>query len=654
MAGLVLKKTLNQGRQTGVNLASIVSAVLLGLMALFLRKDFEPYFGFVDLINLLSITIILISLPAVIVTWVLRGQKTWFANEGTLTIVLMISLVLLGYLSHQFGFLHFSNTIIKLVSLALLFHELSLLIRERTFWNIAISAFCFVIIALVIFGSTTQSLFYFEKLWLGKAHQDPIFHMALSNIFKTYGLPSLGLHGLLPVKYHWASHLFIAQISQLSRTSVFLFYNLGIVVVFAPVFFKALFNLSNDWSIYRFNKGINIFIFATVLLALNAFFDIQVWKEVMPLVSESFGLSITLMCFYLSALIQYVQQARRRSWPFYLYSFFVVLLIVFTKVSTGMLLLSGLSLLFFLNHKVKFWPLMVIAAMLIGLPIYLFIIDLDRTLVSVGIITRLGRVLKASDGLISFASGLILFLWFWLKDSSKSFFNLVFLLKKLNSEYGLALAMSVTGLVLAFYVAYNTSDPFYFGSVQFFIVLPLVIIGLNLKWLDWKLPVSLKWGAVFVLFALSAGAHFDTYVKIEQDRLSIEESSKETAEELAAKALIRSLLALDNEPNKEEKALFLSAELKNLLSVNNSYTQTFIASALTGISSVSGIYDQIKLDDDLNYGLGAYSGIQGAQSNDLQLAMNISQTMGFKELIYLSLGGEGEIIIDRRSRLLDK
>jgi hypothetical protein len=76
---------------------------------------------------------------------------------------------------------------------------------------------------LALTGSGSY-LFLPELLRLGLAHSDAYFHITIAQMIAGHGVPSIGADGLIPVRYHYGSHVVAAGLSKTSGASVDLTY----------------------------------------------------------------------------------------------------------------------------------------------------------------------------------------------------------------------------------------------------------------------------------------------------------------------------------------------------------------------------------------------------------------------------------------------
>jgi hypothetical protein len=83
-------------------------------------------------------------------------------------------------------------------------------------------------------GSGDQSPLFVEDLCRDHASIDTLYHASISNMLRTYGVPSTGLDGLPYVPYHYGSHWIFARMCNLLDVRVIDFYNRGFPIVFVP------------------------------------------------------------------------------------------------------------------------------------------------------------------------------------------------------------------------------------------------------------------------------------------------------------------------------------------------------------------------------------------------------------------------------------
>ena len=177
-------------------------------------------------------------------------------------------------------------------------------------------------------------------------HRDTLFHMAVSSMIKSYGVVSIGLHGLHPLHYHTASHMILAGLSLITKLSVFDTYAYLYPLVFIPLLLTSFLcfteelmptQSTRDW-LYRTSA------LAILLIGLNStnFQKYAFWLSFY--ISESYTVSIILLIGLLSALIKR-ERASHESNLFFntLTILYLFILICLSKISVGFVALAPLA-----------------------------------------------------------------------------------------------------------------------------------------------------------------------------------------------------------------------------------------------------------------------------------------------------------------------
>lgn len=100
-----------------------------------------------------------------------------------------------------------------------------------------------MLVALVSSSGQLYTLLFLERSSYGDSHLDIWYHVAVTQMIQTVGLPSTGLHGAPWLAYHSGSHWFFAQLSRLSGISVLGFYLSGYLIAILPLFFQSALRL---------------------------------------------------------------------------------------------------------------------------------------------------------------------------------------------------------------------------------------------------------------------------------------------------------------------------------------------------------------------------------------------------------------------------
>jgi len=270
-----------------------------------------------------------------------------FANHGTLSIVCLLLPVLAGWLVP------------------------SLLEAVASLLFIGLGYVCFLICLVPFirqmpgrYTATGLLLVLFFSIWVvsktlfpipleiaatgvGPVNIDFWYHSALTQMLKTYGVPSTGFDGLPWMYYHYGTHWMVAQLSKLLDLPLLQLYAAGYAIVFAPLFFQAylVFALTVRKLAFGRQESSQLpgFLFWTVLLCVF----IQVIKHQYSggllgsfLASPSYVIAISVMFFFFVVCLHCWPQIRH--WPRHYQFFFIWIVLPLFATAFGYLKISVL------------------------------------------------------------------------------------------------------------------------------------------------------------------------------------------------------------------------------------------------------------------------------------------------------------------------
>jgi hypothetical protein len=212
------------------SIVSIVAGILIYISGL----------GF-DYSNLLilesvSVALCLIHTPHNLLLFIRNNNKLWYYSKSFMLLSSLLVLVILGYID-RFVF----RVSIPASILGIVFFLMSLknIISSYKF-NYKLIIIFFL---LGVFFVTVYYANYFihplmrEKIITGSwAHRDPLWFAAMAGMYKTYGVSSNGLDGLVPVYYHNFSHFVYGAFSNILDISTLTFFKVVVPIVVIPVF----------------------------------------------------------------------------------------------------------------------------------------------------------------------------------------------------------------------------------------------------------------------------------------------------------------------------------------------------------------------------------------------------------------------------------
>ncbi|CAM8377704.1 hypothetical protein [Candidatus Methylopumilus planktonicus] len=183
------------------------------------------------------------------------------------------------------------------------------------------------------------------RLLNSQLHTDTLYHTSIASMFKIYHSISHGLHGLGKLEYHFGSHIFLSQSSNLVLMPAFQAYNYLFVFLCLPLLGISVIGVSEEIlpskSLKNFYCKLGIYFFfflGTGILSSGSLLSrFAVWNSFF--VSESYELSlILLMSLFSILLLKKISSAILIILILLLFS-----MIVLTKISTGFIALSCLG-----------------------------------------------------------------------------------------------------------------------------------------------------------------------------------------------------------------------------------------------------------------------------------------------------------------------
>lgn len=183
------------------------------------------------------------------------------------------------------------------------------------------------------------------KLVNDEVHIDTLYHTAIASMMKTYHVVSHGLHGLGALEYHFGSHLFLAEVSNLGFMSAFQSYSYFYVFLCIPLLGVMIIAVAEellpskiDIDFYK-KLGIYTFIFlgTGVLNAGSLLSRFDIWTSFFD--SESYEISLILILSLISVLLTKNISVK----VFILLVCGIFGLMAMTKISTGFCALALLG-----------------------------------------------------------------------------------------------------------------------------------------------------------------------------------------------------------------------------------------------------------------------------------------------------------------------
>ena len=222
----------------GLNEVLCITISLLSVsFILLLRSGYELYIEI--LLNSLILIFFFIFSPLVFSAQFSHFRLNSFLySKPSILFICLIFIFILGWIRENFDFNLFF--IIYAISIYCIYH-----LYQNNDFNLNLKflfiyLFLFLLISIFFF-TAYYSNNYFDPLFIEKtatgafSHRDSFLHTAISGMFKTYNISSIGVDDLISIDYHTFSHIFFAIISSLIGSNTIIFYSCIIPIVVIPL-----------------------------------------------------------------------------------------------------------------------------------------------------------------------------------------------------------------------------------------------------------------------------------------------------------------------------------------------------------------------------------------------------------------------------------
>jgi len=576
----------------------------------------------------------------------------WKHGVAIITISLLVLLVAIGWFcSHSPIIEKLIPKIIwvyPIVGISVLGFYLQKLVRHVKYREIILTVLLAgvfgIYVSSVCWGTGYHSPFFTERILLGIAHVDTLFHAAITNLFQTYGYPSIGLDGALKLKYHAGSHLVFGSLAGITNIHVLGFYNISYPVIFIPLYFKAILLLtlqittsnSLNWNPFLSYMGI-----AICWLSLPWPLDMH------PFVSESNLLALTVAIFFGSIVVEY----KYRYWIPLLY-FLIILLIFFLKISVGAIVFGSISYLIVRAGLIK-KPLIYcqyIIYFLVTIWLLLKFVyppSIPRAPSNIEFLTSHYKMLAnifqyTRPTALTFLPMLILGVFVHLRYAPANLIGVKALSR--NSiwiMWEVTVIVAILSLVFSAYVWMQPSDATYFLSTNLFLVIPAMLVVFQQLLSDHH-STFVKNGVYLILFSsifVSLISHAELaqkhYANIKQQKeVNLSLGSKKRVDQIN---LLNKFKLLNKKSWEQKKETVIYIPKTNKLyweMFKNPSRSEFLAQSLSGIAMIGGQLDRFFIDKEQpypNYGLYQYQ--KESYIHSTKVAADEARRLGYKKMI---------------------
>lgn len=220
-----------------VSVISVCAAIIIFISQR--GYDYSDYLPFETVL----ITLNIIYTPEIICRYLHKKNiNSWYTNKGFILFISLIILVLLGNITK------WSNIdlsiLVALIGICQLLYFINTNLSSIKLIPIVI------IIIFILFGIFITTAYYlsynyhpliYQKIITGGwAHRDPVWFSTIAGMFKTYGVSTNGLDGLVPLYYHIMSYYVAGALSNILNINTLTFYNTVYPIMIVPISIMSL------------------------------------------------------------------------------------------------------------------------------------------------------------------------------------------------------------------------------------------------------------------------------------------------------------------------------------------------------------------------------------------------------------------------------
>lgn len=623
-----------------INFFLLVVSLVFGAYYYWFRKSIDQTVLY-QIVKAIALSSILLNLPDIICYY------TRSKYYGMATILVMLFFSIIGFIFTPSSFL------IILIAIILLFHQIVRFITIYQHLDSKVYYFSFAVILSFIVGWSLVITFYgqnyhhplfMEKLAIGQAHIDTLFHTAICYLFSNYNIPSTGLHGLQYIHYHYGSHIIMACLAKLINLKPIIFYNLAYPIVFIPFFFKASFiailklqnHLKNNTSI----TFLFLSVFGVTIILSPLIFNTL--PGGIPFGSESYNIAIGFSLLFLTDVFQFLDDIKKNPSRYVLlllYYSFAVVALLFLKVSIGLLFFTLISYLLFREFLLtnwKFWVYLILNLLFIY-AFYKLMGESNSTVLSIKTIL-IYNLATIKYYFWPYFLIIIFFITNGISLNKKGYQKLKEKIKSKETIFlELLLVVSIAGALPSFILrTLSKIDIYYFVSYQFFlgtvIVIPYFFNLFPERILSLKsIPVKIFIFSSLVFYSLFPIEQlYQKYFQLAAEKNSI------ISEALVNKNYVF-FKKLDSYPYKKNSAFYIP---KNDTAYYNmqKYRPLGIYFAIPAIAGLPQLYSIPDSAAQLNYNFSSYAKIKFPNSQEE--VVSEAKKLGFSHLYLVNKKSE--------------
>ncbi len=599
-----------------------------------MRIGLQAPINLISYISTLGLSCIILLFPQYIdVTF--NKNKRWFLASETVTIYIIILLGTIGFYSEEI--LPSGAYLTVILGLILCYWHIK---HTQTFdaYKILTCVLVGAFIVLILWSSNYGTPLFLEKVFLGKAHKDTLYHISISHLFNSLGYPSTGIDTAPFLKYHTGSHFLFGGLKYWTSMSSLWFYNISYAAIFVPLFLKFLIVGSVEFCKYKSWEISIVGMFAIILVFYSIFPSLANGH---PFISESNGVALIFAYCFLIICFKYYSQIESSIY-YYIFATVVIILISWFKVSVGMVVLSGVSYIFLRkSFSIKTICKIILAGVLWSIFVYFVIYNPTRIvsstkespLVIVSLLTRYGKLWGLSC-CFSSLFGLYVYIFIVLKNYKiKKMLDIKYVFQ--NSKFiiwEMFAVMSVIGFLLSISFSSNSSDVWYFSSTHLFLIWPLALAYMQFHFMKSKL--SKKYITLFLLLIACASIFLTPECKknFEEAKYVRRKIENISEDEKILKALIDDLLLQENSQSKAKIAVYIPHSEEWYYDSNGSIGSPFIVPALSGLTLINGVPSNMA--DTYSYGYWLYKDKKSYNMQTTKEMLDYASKSGYDTMLY--------------------
>jgi hypothetical protein len=226
-----------------------------------------------------------------------------------------------------------------------------------------------VVAAYLLWFITTigyVNVFTPEQGLLGQLNHDTRFHSAITYLIQNYHSPSLGVDGLVPLKYHFGSHIWFAAFGLLCGVAPIWSYTVGVLIFLVPLLLLAL--LLSGLSLDEGRKSFRNYLTLGIILILVS--DCIGWTSYYISESYTFGLVGLLLSLPLLATAANTKSSSLLSTVSFTICIALIFILMSLKISVGLLWGAAIGWVALRRYAVSWSTLLVligcVAVILLG------------------------------------------------------------------------------------------------------------------------------------------------------------------------------------------------------------------------------------------------------------------------------------------------